>query len=328
MDRTKDDKPDPKRDWSEDGEWDTSVTVTAPAPNRPSPDDDAGADEDALPDHEETFHEDAAPASPAPAPNEPVDEEDEPDDEDDDELAADGSTTTIGPSITIRGKLASAEDLVVRGRIEAEVTSSRDLRLEAEGVVLADIDVRRAYIGGVLLGDIRASECVELTAGARVIGNIVTPRLIVADGAQLDGTIEMDGLDDLEGLAPRKPRRGKRRDRSEQPSAPVAAAADKASVVPDAPTVPRTPVVSRLPPRKKPGSASSSPLVVTSGPPPVAPSVGRTATPRAAMQPTLPPRPVEPRPAERPRARSSEDPDDAQTERNSAKKGGGWFSFS
>ena len=37
------------------------------------------------------------------------------------------TTTAIGPTIVIKGKLKSDEDLIVRGRIEAEISSSKAL---------------------------------------------------------------------------------------------------------------------------------------------------------------------------------------------------------
>ena len=41
-----------------------------------------------------------------------------------------GTTTAIGPTIVIKGKLKSDEDLIVRGRIEAEISSSKALLVE------------------------------------------------------------------------------------------------------------------------------------------------------------------------------------------------------
>ena len=102
-------------------------------------------------------------------------------------------TTVIGPSIVIRGKLRSAEDLVVRGRIDAAITSTRALIIEASGIVKANVEVKSIRISGILVGDILAEERVEIAAGGRVIGDIYSPRVMIADGAAFRGNIDMVG---------------------------------------------------------------------------------------------------------------------------------------
>ena len=116
------------------------------------------------------------------------------------EMSATG--TTIGPIIVVRGKMRCDEHLVVKGRMEAHIKSAKDLRVENTGVVNANIDVHAVSVSGIVVGDIRASELVELSPDARVIGDIVTPRLIIHEGARFRGRIEMDGLQALELVRP------------------------------------------------------------------------------------------------------------------------------
>ena len=111
-------------------------------------------------------------------------------------------TTIVGPTIIIRGKLQSDENLIVRGRIEAEITSSKDLLLEATGIVNADMRIKSVTISGIVVGDIHAQERVKLAPEARVVGDIYTPRLVVEDGASFRGRVEMEGLEHLVGVRP------------------------------------------------------------------------------------------------------------------------------
>ena len=111
-------------------------------------------------------------------------------------------TTTIGPTIVVRGKLISNENLIVRGRIEAEIHSTKDLHLENSGIINADMRVNSVTISGIVVGDIYAQVRVKLAPEARVVGDIYTPRLIVEDGATFRGRVEMDGLEHLAGLRP------------------------------------------------------------------------------------------------------------------------------
>jgi cytoskeletal protein CcmA (bactofilin family) len=102
-----------------------------------------------------------------------------------------GGSTVIGPTITVNGKLSGEEDLTVRGRVEGEVTLTKTLILEASGIVKANVSVKNAIISGVVVGNVRATESVELTKEGRMVGDIQAPRVILVDGASFRGRIEM-----------------------------------------------------------------------------------------------------------------------------------------
>ena len=99
--------------------------------------------------------------------------------------------TVIGPSILISGKLSGDEDLTVRGRVEGELALSRTLIVETSGIVKADVSVRNAVISGVVVGNITATESVELTREGRMVGDIRAPRVIIVDGASFRGRVDM-----------------------------------------------------------------------------------------------------------------------------------------
>jgi cytoskeletal protein CcmA (bactofilin family) len=101
------------------------------------------------------------------------------------------NNTVVGPSILISGKLTGDEDLTVRGRVEGELTLSRTLIVEPTGVVKANVAVKNAIISGVVVGNINASESVELTREGRMVGDIHSPRVIIVDGASFRGRVDM-----------------------------------------------------------------------------------------------------------------------------------------
>jgi cytoskeletal protein CcmA (bactofilin family) len=104
-------------------------------------------------------------------------------------------TTTIGPTIIIRGKLKSDEDLVVEGRIEAEITSTKALVIENSGIVKASMQVKSVRVSGVVVGNITAEDKVEIASDGRVVGDILTPKLVIRDGAAFRGRIDMPDFD-------------------------------------------------------------------------------------------------------------------------------------
>lgn len=111
-----------------------------------------------------------------------------------------GTTTAIGPTIVIRGKLKSDEDLIVKGRIDAEIQSSKALLIENSGVVKANVRVKSARISGVVVGNISAEDKVEIASDGRVVGDLLSPRIVISDGAAFRGRIDMQNFD--EGRAP------------------------------------------------------------------------------------------------------------------------------
>lgn len=102
-----------------------------------------------------------------------------------------GNNTVVGQSILISGKLTGDEDLTVRGRVEGELTLSKTLIVETTGVVKANVAVKNAIVSGVVVGNINATESVELTREGRMVGDIHAPRVIIVDGASFRGRVDM-----------------------------------------------------------------------------------------------------------------------------------------
>src|SRR4030095_14026841 len=102
--------------------------------------------------------------------------------------------TVIGPVSLINGNLAGAEELRVRGRVEGELSLTKTLIVEPSGVVKANVTVKNAVVSGVVVGNIQATESVELTQEGRMVGDIRSPRVIIVDGASFRGRVDMGEL--------------------------------------------------------------------------------------------------------------------------------------
>jgi cytoskeletal protein CcmA (bactofilin family) len=112
----------------------------------------------------------------------------------------DGSTI-IGESILISGSLNGDEDLTVRGRVEGTLTLTKTLVVEPTGIVKAEVQVKNCVIAGAVVGNVTATESVEITKEGRMVGDISSPRVIIVDGASFRGRIDM-GEVDVEGERP------------------------------------------------------------------------------------------------------------------------------
>ena len=106
----------------------------------------------------------------------------------------DGSTI-IGESILISGSLNGDEDLTVRGRVEGTLTLTKTLVVEPTGIVKAEVQVKNCVIAGAIVGNVTATESVEITKEGRMVGDINAPRVIIVDGASFRGRIDMGEVD-------------------------------------------------------------------------------------------------------------------------------------
>jgi cytoskeletal protein CcmA (bactofilin family) len=100
--------------------------------------------------------------------------------------------THIGPSVTFDGEFTSDEDLTIEGTVKGILkTREATLTIGEPGRVEADIHGARVVVLGTLRGSITASVRIELGATARVDGNLSADQVVIADGAQFNGRIDM-----------------------------------------------------------------------------------------------------------------------------------------
>ena len=98
----------------------------------------------------------------------------------------------IGKSISIRGDLTGNEDMVIEGKVEGKVDlPNNQLTVGADGNVKAEIHAKSVVIVGHVIGNVSGVERVELQATGQLEGDVTSPKLIVAEGAHLNGGIQM-----------------------------------------------------------------------------------------------------------------------------------------
>lgn len=101
--------------------------------------------------------------------------------------------TTIGPTIVISGELTSGEDITVHGRVNGQLmVRESDLTIGEQAQLKADVRGARVLVKGRLKGSIVASQRIELTPSATVDGSLSANRVILTDGTQFNGRIDMD----------------------------------------------------------------------------------------------------------------------------------------
>jgi cytoskeletal protein CcmA (bactofilin family) len=107
------------------------------------------------------------------------------------EHARSEEATTLGRETSFQGTLRFTESLRILGRFSGEIISPGRLVVEEGAEVKATIRVGSVIVGGVIRGNILAKEKLEMLATGKVIGNIKTTKLKIADGVVFEGKCEM-----------------------------------------------------------------------------------------------------------------------------------------
>ena len=112
----------------------------------------------------------------------------------------------IGKSIAIKGDLTGNEDLSIEGKVEGKVElPNNQLTIGANGVVKAEIHAKSVVVIGHVSGNVNGTERVEIQATGIVDGDVTSPRLVVAEGAVLNGSINMSKQPGASAGAPTTP---------------------------------------------------------------------------------------------------------------------------
>jgi cytoskeletal protein CcmA (bactofilin family) len=98
----------------------------------------------------------------------------------------------IGHGIKITGDISFSDRLQVDGRVSGKITSeSGTLIIGESGQLAAKIDVGVCVVHGALDGNLIARTKVEIRRTGRIVGDVMTPVLIVEEGAIFNGAIKM-----------------------------------------------------------------------------------------------------------------------------------------
>ncbi|MGE5359000.1 MAG: bactofilin family protein [Bacteroidales bacterium] len=104
----------------------------------------------------------------------------------------DRDVVNIGKSVVIKGELNGSEDLTVEGHVEGKVELREHvLTIGPHGKIKAEVFAKAVIVLGEIVGNITASEKVDIRDNGSVDGDIVSPRVAIAEGAHFRGSVDM-----------------------------------------------------------------------------------------------------------------------------------------
>ena len=103
------------------------------------------------------------------------------------------SSGWLGPSLYVKGDITSTDDLLIDGSVEGMIQlNERKLIVGAGAQVHADINARDVVVCGHVKGKVHATRGIEIKQEGSVIGHLRAAEIIIQDGADFRGSIEID----------------------------------------------------------------------------------------------------------------------------------------
>jgi cytoskeletal protein CcmA (bactofilin family) len=98
----------------------------------------------------------------------------------------------IGKSVVIKGELNGSEDLTIEGHVEGTIQLKEHvLTIGPNGKIKAQVFAKAVIVLGEVTGNVTASEKVDIRDNGSVDGDIISPRVAIAEGAHFRGSVDM-----------------------------------------------------------------------------------------------------------------------------------------
>jgi cytoskeletal protein CcmA (bactofilin family) len=98
----------------------------------------------------------------------------------------------IGKSVVIKGELSGSEDLTIEGHVEGSIQLKENiLTIGPNGKIRAEVFAKAVIVLGEVTGNVTASEKVDIRDNGSVDGDIISPRVAIAEGAHFRGSVDM-----------------------------------------------------------------------------------------------------------------------------------------
>ena len=99
--------------------------------------------------------------------------------------------TVIASPSKIEGRISGSGEIIVDGSVNGTIDATGTVRVGEKGRIEAAVHGKVVSVAGTVEGDITADDKIELEISARVDGNITAPRILIKDGANFRGQVNM-----------------------------------------------------------------------------------------------------------------------------------------
>jgi cytoskeletal protein CcmA (bactofilin family) len=112
----------------------------------------------------------------------------------------------VGTGMTVHGDIETGGVVKIEGAVNGRVNAAQQVLVAKGGRIDGDVQTGEAVIAGVVHGAVQGQQRVEIQTGAVVEGDVTTSRILVAEGAVLNGMVRMgDRPESGRSAAPKAP---------------------------------------------------------------------------------------------------------------------------
>jgi cytoskeletal protein CcmA (bactofilin family) len=112
----------------------------------------------------------------------------------------------IGKSVVIKGELNGSEDLTIEGHVEGKIELREHvLTIGPNGKIKAELYAKAIVVLGEVIGNVSATEKVDIRENGSVEGDITAPRVAIAEGAHFRGSVDMQSKAAKPAVQPPRP---------------------------------------------------------------------------------------------------------------------------
>ena len=109
------------------------------------------------------------------------------------DATADRASGWLGSGLHVKGDIIGSEDLLIDGSVEGRIQLDEwKVTVGPTAKVTADINARDLLVYGYVKGNVRAKGRIEIKKNGSVIGNLTTAQIMIEDGANFKGSIDID----------------------------------------------------------------------------------------------------------------------------------------
>jgi len=110
-------------------------------------------------------------------------------------FAGDDNITLLAKGVVLKGEIHVEGTVRIDGRLDGEIQTNGEVIIGEDGLVQGTVTARTVISSGRMKAKVTAAERVQLMKTATLIGEILTPVLIMEEGAKFQGSTDMGVAD-------------------------------------------------------------------------------------------------------------------------------------
>ncbi len=106
-------------------------------------------------------------------------------------FAADDNITLLAKGVVLKGEIHVEGTVRIDGRLDGDIQTKGHVIIGEDGLVQGTITAGTVISSGRIKAKVMADERVQLMKTATLIGEVLTPVLIIEEGAKIQGVMDM-----------------------------------------------------------------------------------------------------------------------------------------